>query len=160
MDETRALAAEREEPVTDEELASLPAIVQTHFRRSLPADAPVVPAARFDMRGRIKVGRWLPFSATEVLAPLRGFVWSVRVLRVLVRGGDRYLDGEGHMRMALLGVVPVVDASGEDLSRSAAGRCGGVEIPSAGTVGWHFGTDRWPEGEFFRYELTSWGPAT
>ena len=30
----------------------------------------------------------------------------------------------------------------------------GVTIPSAGRVGWYFGTDRWPDGEFFRYRIT------
>jgi hypothetical protein len=29
-----------------------------------------------------------------------------------------------------------------------------ITIPSAGTFGWFYGTDRWPEGEFFRYEIT------
>ncbi len=31
----------------------------------------------------------------------------------------------------------------------------GVTIPSAGTFGWFYGTDRWPEGQFFRYEITA-----
>jgi len=31
---------------------------------------------------------------------------------------------------------------------------GGLTIPSAGRFGWRFGTDRWAEGEFFRYEIT------
>jgi hypothetical protein len=30
----------------------------------------------------------------------------------------------------------------------------GVTIPSAGRAGWFFGTDRWSEGEFFRFEIT------
>lgn len=30
----------------------------------------------------------------------------------------------------------------------------GLSIPSAGQLGWNFGTDRWPEGEFFRFEIT------
>jgi uncharacterized protein DUF6544 len=30
----------------------------------------------------------------------------------------------------------------------------GVTIPSAGRAGWFYGTDRWSEGEFFRYEFT------
>lgn len=29
----------------------------------------------------------------------------------------------------------------------------GVTIPSAGRAGWYYGTDRWSQGEFFRYEL-------
>jgi hypothetical protein len=30
----------------------------------------------------------------------------------------------------------------------------GLTIPSAGTFGWFYGTDRWPDGEFFRYQIT------
>jgi hypothetical protein len=30
----------------------------------------------------------------------------------------------------------------------------GVTIPCAGRVGWFFGTERWSEGEFFRFEIT------
>jgi hypothetical protein len=30
----------------------------------------------------------------------------------------------------------------------------GVTIPAAGRAGWHWGTDRWPDSAFFRYELT------
>ncbi len=30
----------------------------------------------------------------------------------------------------------------------------GVTIPDAGRMGWHYGTDRWGEGEFFRYRIT------
>ena len=30
----------------------------------------------------------------------------------------------------------------------------GVTIPSAGRVGWDFGTDGWEKGEFFRYRIT------
>jgi TusA-related sulfurtransferase len=30
----------------------------------------------------------------------------------------------------------------------------GLTIPSAGRFGWFFGTDRWDQGEFFRYRIT------
>jgi hypothetical protein len=38
------------------------------------------------------------------------------------------------------------------------GSFGGVSIPSAGCAGWFYGTDRWPQGEFFRYQITSMEP--
>jgi hypothetical protein len=31
----------------------------------------------------------------------------------------------------------------------------GVSVPAAGCAGWFYGTDRWAEGELFRYQLTS-----
>ncbi len=30
----------------------------------------------------------------------------------------------------------------------------GMTIPGSGRLGWHYGTDRWSEGEFFRYHVT------
>jgi hypothetical protein len=33
---------------------------------------------------------------------------------------------------------------------------GGVTIPSSGRAGWHFGTDQWAQGEFFRCQLTDY----
>ncbi len=38
---------------------------------------------------------------------------------------------------------------------SAWATFGGVTVPSSGHAGWHHGTDRWPEGIFFRFELTA-----
>src|SRR5260370_42220769 len=74
------------------------------------------------MRGRLKLGgRWLPFRARQVLAPHRGFVWAARV-GGLITGSDRYADGAGGMDWRLLGLVPLVHARGEDISRSAAAR--------------------------------------
>jgi hypothetical protein len=32
---------------------------------------------------------------------------------------------------------------------------GGLTIPGTGRLGWHAGTDRWADGEFFRYEITA-----
>ena len=34
----------------------------------------------------------------------------------------------------------------------------GLTVPSAESVGWHHGTARWAEGEFFRYQLTDLQP--
>lgn len=31
---------------------------------------------------------------------------------------------------------------------------GGVTVPSGGRAGWFYGTDRWTEGIFFRYQVT------
>jgi len=30
----------------------------------------------------------------------------------------------------------------------------GVTVPDEGRLGWHYGTDRWADGEFFRYRIT------
>jgi hypothetical protein len=220
-----------------DELAGLPEPVVRYFTASLSPGAAVARAARLCIRGYIRIGRWLPFTSTELLDPHRGFLWRAKVAGGLVSGFDRYLDGTAAMRWSLLGLVPVVRATGPDLVRSAAARAGaegiwvpsamlprfgvawsvagvdsivarfavddvpveirheldrdgrirassfqrwgdpdrsgrwgwqrcggevsgygtfgGSTIPTAGRFGWHYGTDRWAEGEFFRYEITA-----
>jgi uncharacterized protein DUF6544 len=84
------------------------------------------------MRGRIKVGRWLPFRARQVLSPHRGFVWTARAAGVIA-GTDRYLDGAGLLDWKLAGLVTVAHGEGPDVSRSAAARAGaeGIWLPTA-----------------------------
>jgi hypothetical protein len=36
----------------------------------------------------------------------------------------------------------------------------GLTIPSQGRLGWFYGEDRWPAGEFFRYQITDLQPVT
>lgn len=218
-----------------DEVAGLPAPVRRYFDASIAPGTPLVCAARITMRGAIRIGRWTMFRGTEVLAPHEGFLWAARAGGVIT-GSDRYLDGEGSMAWRALGLVPVMAASGPDVTRSAAGRCageavwvpttllprfgvtwtaideahitasfgledlyelrltlddagrptsvtfdrwgdpdetgtygwhpfggdftehrtfGGLSVPSRGVLGWHHGTDRWPDGQFFRVELDS-----
>ncbi len=221
----------------DDELIGLPAPVQRYFRAAIAPSTPLALAARLEMHGSIKIGgRWLPFRATEVVAPQRGFVWSARVSGGLFAGSDQYDSGLGATRWKILGLIPVVQADGPDVSRSAAARAAaegvwvptallprygvnwtteddthltarytvdntplvaryeldeqarilsaqverwgdpnntgawglhafgfdatardtfdGVSVPSQGRVGWFPGTERWANGEFFRFALT------
>lgn len=100
--------------------------VGRYFGHASSVDA-VVPAARITMKGRIKVGRWLPFTATQLLAPRLGTVWRARVAGVIT-GSDRYVGGEGGMDWRLLRVVRLVHADGPDVTRSAAERAAGESI--------------------------------
>jgi hypothetical protein len=217
------------------ELDGLPEPVRRHLSQAIAPGTPLATAARLRMRGRIKVGRWLPFRARQVLNPHLGFVWAARAAGVIT-GSDRYVDGVGGMDWKLAGLVTVARGQGHDVSRSAAGRAGaeaawlpttllprfgvrwsasgthqvtaryqvgetplevtyqldadgricwlvfdrwgdpenrgtfawhafggeitgyrtfqGLTIPSAGRLGWFYGSDRWPAGEFFRYQIT------
>jgi uncharacterized protein DUF6544 len=233
--EGRLLRAAEPGAFGDAELDGLPEPARRHLTRTIAPGTPLAVSARLRMRGRIKVGRWLPFRAREVLSPHHGFVWAARAAGVIA-GSDRYVDGAGGVHWKLAGVLTVAHAEGPDVSRSAAGRAAaegmwvptallprfgvrwsaegpdevragyrigdvpievryrldgdgrivsfvfdrwgdpdgngafgrhpfggevaghrtfdGVTIPSAGRVGWFFGTDRWPAGEFFRYRIT------
>lgn len=222
-----------------DELDGLDDPVRRHLSQAIAPDTPLVRGGRLTMRGSIRLGRWLPFRARQVLNPHVGFIWAARVGGVIT-GSDQYLDGVGGMNWKLGGLLTVAHAEGIDVSRSAAGR-GGAEsiwiptallpryrvrwttqddnhitahhqidgtpvdvrltldnsgaiqslvfdrwgdpdetrqwdwhpfggeitdqrtfgeltIPSSGRLGWHFGTDRWPDGEFFRYQITDLRP--
>ncbi|PVZ06827.1 DUF6544 family protein [Actinomycetospora cinnamomea] len=106
----------------------VPAPVVRYFAQSLLPGAPVVPAVRLRMRGRLRLGRvWLPFRAEEVLAPRQGFRWSATVAG-LIRGADTGGAGPGRLHWRLAGLLTLVDAEGPDVARSAAGRCGAEAI--------------------------------
>ena len=114
------------------ELDGLPEPVRRHLAQAIAPGTPLATAARLRMRGAIKVGRWLPFRARQVLNPHHGFVWTARAAG-LIAGSDRYLDGAGAMDWKLAGLVTVAAGDGPDVSRSAAGRAGaeGVWLPTA-----------------------------
>lgn len=106
-------------------LADLPEAAQRYLRRAIAPGSPLGTAVRLRMHGEIKLKRWLPFTAEEVIHGERGFIWTanVRSSRMLaIRGYDRFVDGQGAMRWNVLKMIPVMRASGPDITRSAAGR--------------------------------------
>jgi len=105
----------------DDEIAGLPAAVQRYLRWAIAPGAPLARAAHLTMRGRLKIGRWVPFRATETLAPHEGFVWPARALGVIA-GSDHCVDGAGAMDWKVLGRWSIVHADGPDVSRSASNR--------------------------------------
>lgn len=103
-----------------DELAVLPEPVRRMFLAAIEPDTPLATAARITMRGRIKLKFWMRFTASEVVAPLAGFVWTAR--SGPLAGYDRYTGGEGEMRWRLLGLIPLIHAVGSDIDRGAAAR--------------------------------------
>ncbi|AEE47654.1 DUF6544 family protein [Cellulomonas fimi] len=116
----------------------LPSPVHRWLTRAVAPDAPSSTAAVLEMSGRIRVGSWRPFTARQVLAADRGFVWAAvaRFGPLPVLGYDAYAQDEdvAEMRWRLAGVLPVVTASGEDVRRSAAGRLAGELVLNPGTA--------------------------
>jgi hypothetical protein len=218
------------------EFVALPPAARLYLSHSIAEGTRLVSAVHLQMTGEIKLERWLPFTASQVVRIERGFVWTAKVKKGLafISGFDQLLDGVGESQWKLLGLFKVMSASGPDISRSTQGRMaierimlpsslarpdvawsdldgsatavsrlgdfdttlkldlsgsgkleaasllrwgnpdggpfklspfggftdeemtfGGYTIPTRLRIGWHFGTDRFSEGEFFRCKITS-----
>src|SRR4051794_41298498 len=109
------------------------------------------------MRGHLRLGRWMPFHAVQVLSPPDGFVWAARVgwRPSVIRGVDRYARGRGEQRW-LRGRVPLLHGTGPDVDRGLAGRLAAeAEFAPAAFLGaaWEEANSpreavaRWPDGE-------------
>jgi hypothetical protein len=105
----------------------LPEAARRWLRHAIAPGTPLWGSVVLTMRGEIRLGGWRPFTARQVLSPPRGFIWAAtaRVLGLPVTGFDRYSSGSGQMDWRLVGLVPVMTASGPDVTCSAAGRLAG-----------------------------------
>jgi hypothetical protein len=108
-------------------VAGLPEAARRWLGHAIAPGTPLWPSVVLTMRGEIRLGSWRPFTATQVLAPPRGFIWAAtaRFHGLPVTGFDRYSSGSGQMDWRLCGLLPVMTATGPDVTRSAAGRLAG-----------------------------------
>ena len=73
---------------------------------------------------------------------------------------DYHIAEDGHIRSLLFERWGDPDSTGKwqlhpfGCAVTGYATFDGVTVPSAGRVGWFFGTDRGAQGEFFRFEIT------
>jgi hypothetical protein len=134
LDELWDSASSSERTFQPEQVARLSEPARRYLEHAIAPGTQLAQAVRLHMHGEIKLQRWLPFTAQQVIVWDRGFIWSatVRMFGMPIRGSDRLVDGQGAMRWKLFGVIPVMTASGPDITHSAAGRVAGeaVWLPS------------------------------
>jgi hypothetical protein len=153
---TAATAAETFDPAMT---LGLPEPARRWLTHAIEPGMPLWGRAELTMRGQIKLGRWRPFSARQVLAPPDGYLWAAtaRLAGLPVTGYDRLSSGAGEMRWRLLRLIPVLNADGPDVTRSAYGRLAseialiptafrhaawsGSEHPDTAVATWQFGDD-------------------
>lgn len=124
FDRLWACAAAGKPAVSEASPAGLPEPARRYLGHAVAPGARLATAVRLRMHGEIKIGRWRPFTADEVICWPRGMIWRarVRMMGLPVTGFDRLVDGEAAQRWRFLGIVPVAAAAGPDIARSAAGR--------------------------------------
>lgn len=114
-------------------LDDLPAPARRLLNRALPPGVPLSSAVELTMEGEIKLGgRWLSFTADQILRAGVGFVWAPTVGGRIIRftGADVLGPNGARIEFRFHGRIPVVRGSGPDIERSAAGRL------AAETVAW------------------------
>lgn len=121
--------------MSTERVSGLPEAARRYLEHAIAPGTRLAAAVRLRMHGEIKIGSWRPFTAEQVIVRGRTMIWqaTARMYGLPIQGSDRLVEDEGAMRWKLLGVIPVVAASGPDVTRSAAGRVEGeaVWLPSA-----------------------------
>lgn len=110
-----------------ESLADLPGPARRYLEHAIAPGTPLAGSVELEMEGRIGLSpgaEKTPFQARQVLAAPEGMIWEAEVGEgwKKVKGSDSYGDGMGEMLWFLWNLVPVVRGSGEDVTRSAAGR--------------------------------------
>jgi hypothetical protein len=109
---------------TSDMLAGVDEPVRRYFNHAISDGAALPTGVRMAMRGRIKVGLWLPFTAEQTVDG-RSFTWRARVGRgplTALRVTDQYADAAGSTEGRLLGRVTLFHAHDGDTARSAATR--------------------------------------
>ena len=110
--------------LSEESIAELPQPVQRSLRHSGIVGRNIPTAVRLRQEGQIRKGpdsRWLRFTAQEeyTLDPPR-FHWRA-ALKIagltLGHATDSLLDGQGRMRVRLLGLLTVVDEAGPEMDQ-------------------------------------------
>ena len=104
------------------QLSGLPEDVRRYLEHAIAPETPLASAVRLRMHGEIKLGRWLPFTADQVIHWGHGMIWraTVRMYGMPITGFDRLLDGEGCDAVEAAGHHP--DHDRPEITRSAAGR--------------------------------------
>jgi hypothetical protein len=137
-------------------VADLPEPARRWLTHAIAPGTPLAQSVLLEMHGHIRIGCWLPFRAVQLHSPPNGYVWAARATfgPIPIIGYDRYADGDAEMHWRLFGRLPVVNASGPDLDRAAAGRAAidALFVPTA-----CLGPDvTWSEGSTSNSAIAEW----
>jgi hypothetical protein len=151
----RALLPEPAGLVFDESMIEgLPEPAVRYLRRAIAPGTPLASCVQVRMEGRMKPSpeaAYVDLTATETLAPLRGFVWRAKLSMngLPVSVVDRYDAGRGEMSVAALGFVPIMSSRGPDIDRSTRGRLAAesawvpsLHLPALGAIWEEVDTER------------------
>lgn len=104
----------------------LPEPAQRYLLHAIKPGVQLAGSVELRMAGRLRLSprqRWMPLDSTDTIGERRGFLWRATAGGLMrFSGFDRYSSGTGEMNWKLWGLIPVMSASGPDITRSARGR--------------------------------------
>lgn len=134
LDELWKSAPAADQAFQPDQLTDLPDPARRYLEHAIAPGTKLASAVRLRMHGEIKLKNWQTFKAEQVICWKRGMIWqAIAWMNGLpIRGWDRLVDGKGAMQWKLLGLFPVLTATGSDITRSGIGRMQGecVWLPS------------------------------
>lgn len=105
--------------LTREMIAGLPPVVQKWMERSSVVGLKMTRQVQLQQTGRMRTqpaGKWMPVTATQYFTiPQPGFLWTADVEAapfIVLKGRDLYQNGQGHMLIKALALLPVANANG------------------------------------------------
>jgi hypothetical protein len=106
--------------VRDEEIKTLPPVVQSYFRAVLPERFALIRSAKIRHRGTFNMGetadQWISFTSEQhVVTSPPGFIWSAKMAMfsgVPIHVRDAYVRREGILKPSLLGIYALADFKG------------------------------------------------
>jgi hypothetical protein len=122
--EARVSAPASPAPLTDADIAHLPAPVQRYLRYAGVVGQPRVHNFRVRMHGRIRSGPtagWMRLSAEQynVVKPAaRMFYLTSSMFGIPVQGYHRYIGASASMRIKAAALVPVASAAGREMTQA------------------------------------------
>lgn len=122
--------------ITAETIQDLPPVVQRWLKQSNVVGNEQSVTVHLTQQGEMRTkpgGSWIPFTAEQWFTPVEpGFVWLANVRAapgVHLSGRDVFMNGDGHMLIKLLSLVPVVNSVGDEINQ-------GTLLRYLGEVNW------------------------
>jgi hypothetical protein len=112
-------------------ISPLPEVARRYLEHAIAPGAQIASAVRLWMHGEIKLNhKWYSFQGEEVICWNRGMIWRATTWMkgLPIWGADRVVDGTSAMEWKILGLFPVAQATGDDVTRSGAGRVQGESV--------------------------------
>jgi hypothetical protein len=116
------------EKFSEDIVTGLPDPARRYFLHAIKPGTPLATKLSWRWSGEMRPGEqspWVALTSEQVNVRNRGFAWKGRVEAGplnLLTAADYYVEGAGRMRLSLVGLVTVGEASGPDYFKGAVGR--------------------------------------